>query len=252
MKYVLIFALVLSGSLASAIAPASDANDLLKGIQSKINQVFIQAVTSKSAAPFEPLAQELDQLRQQKANSIVSYWQAYLYYYKAIFHSTQSDEKATEAAVDYCLELLEDIAKPNSEELALMSLAKGFSLPFKPPVRAPFISRRAVKYAEAAIAADSMNLRAYFVLGSNDFYTPKRYGGGKKAEKLLLKAVSLPAQRVPNDLLPSWGKEQAYELLIRFYLREERKAEAKQYFKEATTLFPQNYQISQLGAQLVD
>ncbi len=104
--------------------------------------------------------------------------------------------------------------------------------------------------ANEAISKDADNIRGYFACASNDFYTPERYGGGKKAEKYLLKAISLPAQKVKNPYLPSWGKEEAYEMIIKWYIRKKQSDKAKFYFKEASEKFPNNRRIKQLETQI--
>jgi len=97
---------------------------------------------------------------------------------------------------------------------------------------------------------DSTNVRAYFVYGSNDFYTPEQYGGGKEAEKYLLKAISMPTQKEKNNILPSWGKEEAYEILIRLYIKKENWDLAEKYFHEGIEEFPDSYSINQLKPKL--
>jgi uncharacterized protein HemY len=94
-------------------------------------------------------------------------------------------------------------------------------------------------------------LRAYYVYANNDFRTPEKYGGGKEAETYLLKAVSLPAQMMRNEYLPSWGKEESYEVLIKLYIRQEKWDLAKKYFQEGIKEFPDSYTINQLASKLV-
>ena len=138
----------------------------------------------------------------------------------------------------------------NSEDYALLAMLQGFSIQFK-GMKAMFISRDIKKNLKKAIAIDSTNLRAYYVFASNDYHTPEKYGGGKKAEEYLLKAISLPAQKIKNDYLPSWGKEEAYEMLIKLYIKKEKWELAKKYYKEGIKKFPESYTISQLATQLI-
>jgi pentatricopeptide repeat protein len=99
---------------------------------------------------------------------------------------------------------------------------------------------------------DSLNLRAYYVLGANDFYTPEQYGGGKKAEFYLKRAILLNNQTVSNPYLPSWGKNSAYEMLIRLYINHKQFDEARKYFQEARALFPDDYMINNLAGELIN
>ena len=142
--------------------------------------------------------------------------------------------------------------KKNSEDYALLAMVQSFSIQFKAGMKAPFIANKVSKNGKLAMSMDENNPRAYYVLGSSDFYTPEQYGGGKEVEQLLKKAISLPAQATVNPYLPSWGIEEAYEMLVRFYIRTERWADAKHYYKEASKSYPDNYQIGQLASQLID
>ncbi len=94
-------------------------------------------------------------------------------------------------------------------------------------------------------------MRAYYIAGSSDYYTPEKYGGGKKVAQHLHKAIELPTQKMPNAYLPSWGKAEAYEILIKWYIRKEKWDLAKEYFQQGVKEFPENYQLNQLAAKLV-
>lgn len=87
-------------------------------------------------------------------------------------------------------------------------------------------------------------------MGSHDFYTPEMYGGGKEAEKMLLKAISLCSQKINNPYLPSWGKQNAYELLVRWYIRKEEWTLAQKYYEEGILQFPESYLIKSLKGKL--
>ena len=89
------------------------------------------------------------------------------------------------------------------------------------------------------------------MFASNNFYTPKKYGGGKLVEKYLLKAISLPTQKTPNQYLPSWGKEESYEMLIKYYIQNKKWDLAKQYYEKGIKECPKSYIINQLATQLV-
>lgn len=103
-----------------------------------------------------------------------------------------------------------------------------------------------------AVELDPENIRANFVYASNDFYTPEMYGGGKEAESYLLKALELPSQKVENTYLPSWGREEAYEMLIKVYIKAEKWNEAKEHYAAGIEEFPRSYVINQLAAKLIN
>ncbi len=224
-------------------------DSLLIGIQNKIKTAFAQSLRLKNDKSLIELNKELTELSIINEQSIISYWQAYLQFYSSIYYLTNDDKKASEKEVDKGIDYLKNIKNKNSEEYALLAMLQGYSIQFK-GMQAMFIGPKATKNAKTAITLDSTNLRAYFVYGSNDFYTPTQYGGGKEAEKYLLKAMSLPTQKEESDIIPSWGKEEAYELLIRLYIKKENWDLAKKYFHEGITEFPDSYIINQLKSEL--
>ncbi|QDH79117.1 hypothetical protein FKX85_08740 [Echinicola soli] len=224
---------------------------LLVGIQDKIYDVFVQSVVSQDKSSLVQLSDQLTELNKTEGQPIITYWRAYLQFYFSIFYLKNSDKENAEKEIDKGIELLEELKKRNSEDNALLAMLQGFGIQFK-GLKAMVISMDIKSNIKQAIAQDSTNLRAYYVYGSNDFHTPKKYGGGKKAEQYLLKAISLPAQKVKNPYLPSWGKEESYELLIKLYIKEEKWGLAKKYFQEGISKFPESYTINQLAPKLVD
>lgn len=223
----------------------------LKNIQEKIDDTFVQAIVARKADGMKDLNSQLEKVQRQHQNALVVYWQGYLQYYLAVFHMQMGDKKASEKIINKGIELMEDVTGKNSEDLALLSMMHSFSTQFKTGMLAGVSSGSALRNVEKAMELDSQNLRAFFVAGKNDFYTPKEYGGGLEAEGHLLQAVALPDQKVSNAYLPSWGKEEAYKLLIQFYINKEDWENGKKYFQEATSQFPNSYTINQLAPRLV-
>lgn len=226
-------------------------DSLLFRIQDNIYNTFVSSIATGNASPLTELKDNLDAYYEESSIPLIRYWQSYLLYYESIFWLKSEEEKQAKAAINLAIEYLEEIDEKNSEDYALLAMIESFGIQFQPGFKAPITSARVKKYAEKAIAIDAENLRAYYVLASNDFYTPEQYGGMQKAEEFLLKAVSLPEQAIENPFLPSWGKDLCYEMLIRFYLKKEQMAEAKATYKEAIEAYPDNYMINSLAAELL-
>lgn len=223
---------------------------LLVDIQNKIYNAFVQSLMSKDNSVLSKLSVELEQLNKEKKQNIILYWRSYLQFYSSIYYLKKNDNKTAEKEVDKGIDWLKGLENKNSEDYALLAMLQGFGIQFK-GMKAMFISSDIKKNANQAIAIDSTNLRAYYVYASNDFHTPEQYGGGKEAEKYLLKAISLPTQKIKNDYLPSWGKEDAYEMLIKLYIKNEKWDLAKKYFQAGIKEFPESYTINQLASKLV-
>ena len=225
-------------------------NPLLEGIQEKIYNSFVQGLINKSDSKLIAIDQQLRELQKENKQNLLAYWRGYTKYYHSIYFLQQKDAKNAEKRIDEGIEILGDIEQKNSEDYALLAMLQSFSIQFK-GMKAMFISQRVSKNVKAAMTIDAENLRAYYVGGSSDYYTPEKYGGGKKAEEYLKKAISLPSQKVKNAYLPSWGKEEAYEMLVKFYIKKERFEDAKKYYQEGIANFPQSYLLNQLAPKLV-
>lgn len=226
-------------------------DSLLYGIQDKIYNAFVQSLISKDNKPLSEFNKELEDLNKEKKQNLILYWRSYLRYYSSIFYLQINDKETAEKEADKGVHWLKHMKNKNTEDYALLAMLQGFSLQFDKGMKTPFISSDAKKNAKQAILIDSTNLRAHYVYASNDFYTPAKYGGGKEAEEYLLKAISLPSQKMKNKYLPSWGKEQAYEMLIKLYIKKEKWEQAKNYFREGIREFPESYTINKLAPILV-
>jgi len=238
---------------------------LLIGIQSKIYDAFIQDMMSKNNKAISKnnkallkdnkalseLSKSLNELNKSKKQNLILYWQSYLQFYSSIYYFKKGDKETAEKEIDKGIKWLNEMNNKNSEDYALLAMLQGFGIQFK-GMKAIFISEDIKENLKKAIAIDTSNLRAYYVSASNDFHTPLKYGGGKKTEKYLLKAISLPIQKIKNNYLPSWGKEEAYEMLIKFYIKNEKWNLAKKYFQEGIKFYPQSYTISQLAIKLIN
>jgi len=228
-----------------------DQNDsLLFDIQKKILDAFIQSQIAQSDQELSKLEQGLTDIIRQNNNNLVIYWYAFTCYYHSIFYFVKKDMKNSEDILEEGIDKLKTLEPKSSEHLALLVMMEGFSLQFASGIKAAFISKRVNDNGNKAIELDSTNLRAFFVMGSNDFYTPEQYGGGEKAEDYLKKAIQLNDQSVQSPYLPGWGKNSAYEMLIRLYIKKQQWDEAGKYYKEAIGQYPDDYMINQLAREL--
>ena len=226
--------------------------DLLIQAEKQIMAAFVQAKIKESPAEMVALGEQFLDIYQSKKNKIAAYWYAYNSYYQCIYHMGMEDNSAAKKILKAGIAVLEGLPDKNSEDYALLATMQSISIPLYASFQAIFISGKVKKNGDKALAMDSQNLRALLVLGTSDYYTPTQYGGGKKVEDYLLKAIELPAQKMKNPYLPAWGKNTAYEILIRFYLREERIEDAKVMFKKAKQAFPEDYLINSLAEELID
>jgi hypothetical protein len=243
--------LAIKQSQEKALSGIQAGDTLLANIQQKILNAFVEAKMENNDKKLLSIEQELLDRYSKGNNSIVVYWYSYACYYHCILFLTENDNKKSEQMLKAGIKQLDELKLKNSEHLCLLALMESLSIKFAAGMQAPFISKSARQDVDKALQLDSLNLRAYYVLGSSDFYTPEQYGGGKKTDIYLKKAISLKDQSVSNPYLPSWGRNMAYELLIRHYIKKQQWEDAKKYYQEAITLFPNDYMINQLSGQLI-
>jgi pentatricopeptide repeat protein len=236
----------------SASPVGIDQNDtLLTNIQKKVMDTFVNDKISRSDKGLRNIEQKLKNLNRTGDNGIIIYWYSYACYYHSILLMAEKDNKNSERILNEGIAQLKRLVNPNSEHLALLALMESMSFQFASVIEIPFLSKRVKQNAERALQLDSLNLRAYFVLGSNDYYSPEQYGGGKKAIGYFLKAIKLNDQSMVNPFLPSWGKSSSYELLIRSLIKHKQFDDAKKYFHEASKMYPDDYMIGKLAKELI-
>lgn len=252
---VISFTLVLAVFAASPISSANslgmmtyenDSNSKIDGIQERIYNAFYKSMQNKSVKPIDNIINELKQYPQ---NNVVIYWQAYAQFYKSIFYLQYNNPPKMKEETNKGIEILETLENKDCEIYALLSRLQGISMQYA-GMKAMFVFKQMNDNSEKALKLCPNNLRANFVAASNDFYTPTQFGGGNKVEKLLLKAISLPEQEVVNNLLPSWGKDEAYELLIRVYISRGEIKKASALYDKAISIYPDNFMIKQLRQYL--
>ncbi len=222
----------------------------MENIEQRIEKTFGLAFQEKSPEGLLSLQKELTNIYEKKSQNIIQYWRAYLQYRIAIYFIVQNDKERSEKEIDKAVDMMSKMKNKTSEDYALLSICQGFAIQFKNMFTMMSLSGKIYENAQTAISKDAENLRGYYSYGSNDFYRPEKFGGGKEVEKYLQKAISLPAQKVKNPYMPTWGKQESYELLIKWYIRKNNSEKAKFYLKEASEKFPNNWQIKQLETKI--
>lgn len=182
---------------------------------------------------------------------LAAYWRGYIAYLQGIYLFTKNNRDSSSMYIDKGIEVLKS-RKLSSESSALLGMLYNFSVQFSSNTMIPVISHKADSYFQQSLALDSNNLRSYLGMANKDYYTPEKFGGKKNVNHLLQKALTKPDRLDKDARLPSWGREQAYELLIRHNFESGRVAAAKTYYKEAVELFPMNYQLIRLSSLFLE
>lgn len=214
-----------------------------------IEQRLEQAIYASFAKQSNEMLPIITQLELVKNEPMVTYWSAYGYYYAAVYTFKMQQKDAAIGYLEKGAKLLDDQSKPNSEDYALLGAITSLTISLKPN-EAITLSTKATNYYEKSKKLNDQNLRAYLGIGRSDFYKPKEYGGGKIAEANLLKAIALPATTSKDPHAPTWGRSEAYQMLVSFYEREGRLDEAKLYCAKGLKAFPENSELARMSKKL--
>ncbi|MEM0992541.1 MAG: hypothetical protein AAGI49_05860, partial [Bacteroidota bacterium] len=214
-------------------------NDHLDEMEETIQNAFNQSFMQQDITPLENVLKYLDDM---EANEWVTYWKAFALYRKSIFHTVGGAIEQSEASIAQALETLKTAPSKTSEHYALEGMLLSFSTQFASGMKAGIVAQKASSAFKKAIKLDENNMRAHYGMGSQDFYTPEKYGGGKKVEAYLKTAIALDDQHIDNPVMPTWGKDEAYEILLRYYIKKEQFEQAKSLFQQAMEAYPGHYQ----------
>ncbi len=232
---------------------AQQNNSVLNGIQHKIDACFLSSFSSKSDV-YKSLQDSLeDGVIKAKTDNLkyyYSYWSSYLLYYKSITYIKKGDDEKAKLFVASAIRKLEGIKNKDVEVYSLLALEQSYNFQFIPRQEFIVYMNRVKNNLEKAITLAPDNVRANYVNGSYDFYTPKEYGGGRKTEFFLMKAIESADK---NHLYkPTWGRSSAYDLLIQYYLNNNSIKQAKKYLNIALDLFPDDVSIKHLKTRIND
>lgn len=221
-------------------------DSILINIQNKIDTEFSKSFVNRSIKKLDEIDAELE----KSSLPISKYWQAYTKYNKAIYFISNRNNEESEKLTEEAIKLLENSSK-SSESYALLGTVLNFSIQFKSAITVGIVGSKAKKNFNKSIELEPKNLRGYLGLASLDYYTPEKYGGKKETEKYINKALEQPDQPINNPILPSWGRNLAYEIIIKFHIEKGDKEKAKEYYNKAIEKFPNDYQLSSLSRKLI-
>jgi hypothetical protein len=162
-----------------------------------------------------------------KLNMIAKKWSGewathyYNAYAKATLSYMEKDEAKRDAYVDEAEKELGEavnlLGKENDETYVMAAMISNARMAVKPQARWQKYGKIYEENLDHAKEINAENPRIYYLKGTSKFFTPKMFGGGKKAAlPYFEKATELYAKETDADITdPYWGK-QANE----FFLKE--------------------------------
>lgn len=204
--------------------------------EAAIQLAFQQSKTQQTQSPLVKHNTMLEQTFEKEDNNFNRYWLSYGLYNQALIADRLEDMKAAEELIDRAIELLKPLEE-DAESQALLALQLGYSTRFKSYWSMISLGRAAYQRAERAVALAPTNMRTNLALAINDFYTPKVFGGGKKVETHLKKALQAPNPSA-SVTTPTWGKPNVYELLVKYYQKNKQQTQAQNFLNQGLNEFP--------------
>lgn len=152
------------------------------------------------------------------------YYQAFCYLLIAIEKKDKNIDKWCDLA-EPLIKKIEVLSPNNSENFVLKSLNSAARVSVNEFFRGPKYAPLIVKQADAAIALDNENPRAYLQKASAAFYTPEAFGGGAKKAKPIMEECIKKYQsfKKQNDISPDWGYSKAQNLMKEINAKLEKK-----------------------------
>lgn len=239
------FVTVLLAILSGAYADLNAQVKTVKPVQEMVDGALDNALKSHSLNPV--LA--VEKTFAKKNSGIWTYWKAYTQMCKSIYYNTQKQTEKAKEALSAGITLLEENDEKNTEDYALLAYMQSQYIQYTSGMESALLSMKCKRNAGKAKEQDPKNTRAWAVLGIIDYYTPKIFGGKAKCEEYLKKAISLPAQTVKNPYRPSWGRVEAYSLLLAYYKESGKEDSLREYYRKAIKEFPDERAIRQYAVR---
>jgi len=112
--FVLLSAFVVGVCMVNAACGASlsrtESDDVLDGIQKKIELAMNNCFVQNTAAPLDSLFTKLNKL--EDGNGMVPYWKAYITYYKSVFYLKLGKKEDSGKVIKETSAILNDIGNP--------------------------------------------------------------------------------------------------------------------------------------------
>lgn len=235
-------------NINDSLLNSAEANNINDSVKSKVVIYYEDAIKVVISKMFSEKNIKLidNQLDLVAKDTIIKpqdkrYWKAYMLYNKSIFYKKigKNDDKSS-ATIDLAIEILNQ-NEESSENLALLASCKLFSIQFANMTQLAKISAEVVEDANKALSINPKNVRAYYVLASNNFYTPKMFGGMTQVEEYALKGLACPNSADNGFYSPYWAKPLLYSIYIKYLEGENRKEDALKYRKLAKSEFPKDF-----------
>jgi hypothetical protein len=183
----------------------------------KYTQVMQKNITlldsAKTIDDLTSLAATFDRIGDAEKNKWLPYYYAALAQTWIGWNPATKDKDANSAKINAYLAKAEALEK-NAELYAVENMSATQQMLMDPQTRWATNGKDANEALQKGMAADPNNPRLYYLQGMSLFGTPSQFGGGKdKAKPLFERSVTLYKSAQPKALYPTWGQQQAEQML---------------------------------------
>lgn len=199
MKKLLIVVAILITSIFNA--SAGNYEEVMGTNIQKLNQ-------TQDVEVLKELANTFDRIAQKEADKWLPFYYSAYAQVSVLFFNREITADGKNATLDKAQEKLDKAIQLNateSENQVLQGLI--YQLRISDPSQGYKYSTLSNEALAKAETLNSANPRVYYLKGSNLFYTPAQYGGGKEVAKPLFEKAAMLFENSADEspLLPSWG-----------------------------------------------
>lgn len=210
-----------------------------------IERSLYKAESIYSEKPIMAVIKVLD----KKQGNIWGYWKSFTLLYLSYFYEQQKEPSKAKRALETAASLIESESEKTTEDYALLAYIQCLSIQYAKGMECGVLSTKSRNNAKRAVREDPDNLRGWLVLGVLDYFTPRQLGGKELCEEYFMKAIQLKARKSANPYRPGWGKPDAYQLLMDYYLECGEKGKARNVYQMAVKEFPDTKQWDKYGKE---
>lgn len=203
-------------------------------IQINVDNALNESFKEKTVEPLKNIEKKMV----SKKGNLWTYWKAYIKMCKSLYYISVNKGSYAKSMLNEAICMLEKNAIFTTEDYALIAYMQSQSIRYTKGMESGVLAAKSKNNAKLSIQKDSQNIRGWLVLAIIDYYTPPIYGGKEKCESYLLKALSLPSQKTKNAYWPSWGKKEAYLLILAYYQSVGQIAKLRSFYNKAVKEFP--------------
>jgi hypothetical protein len=171
--------------------------------------------SAKTSADFQNVANAFERIGDAEKTQWLPYYYAGLALTRIGWIDQKVDKDANAGKIKTLCDKADAIDK-NSEILSIRNMAATQEMMVDPQTRWQTYGMEASADLQKGMQLDPNNPRLYYLQGMSLFNTPEQFGGGKdKAKPVFEKSVELFKKQEHKPLYPSWGQDQAEQMLAK-------------------------------------